>query len=207
MMPRISRWILGLTAACAAVACGDRLSTEPTPDGSAAPALARQTTSEVVALLKRTDPLPDGLSESAIIGPSGGHIQIERAGLRVDFPRGAVAKPTRITVFALRGSNVAYRFEPHGLVFQEPVTVSQSLKHTAAWKNPTLAAALQGSYFERLLVDPTETFARSDERRPGKLKNLSKLLEFTVEHFSGYMVSAGGELGVGISVEVEIVTR
>src|SRR6185295_15262775 len=99
-----------------------------------------------------------------------GHIQIQDAGLRLDFPAGAVRVPTRISVTALGGRNVAYAFEPHGIVFNSPVTLRQSLRNTSAWKDAALAAQLQGSYFERLLVDPTEVFARSQERRPAKLK-------------------------------------
>src|SRR5436190_740679 len=67
---------------------------------------------------------------------------------------------------------------------------------------------LQGSYFDRLLVDPTEVYSRSLERRPGKLKDkdAAKWLEFTIEHFSGYMVSTG-KAGVDIDIDIDITAR
>jgi hypothetical protein len=205
MMPRHSRWLFGLAALCVAVACGDR-ATEPTFHD--APAAARSSSgTDVVRLLKRDAAVPL-LSVSAVIGPRGGRLEIKRAGVTIDFPRGALGAPTPITVTALRGRNVAYLFEPHGIVFAAPVTIRQSLMHTAAWSDPELAAGLQGSYFERLLVDPTEVFARSLERRPGKLEDsgLRRYLEFTIEHFSGYAISVG-KSGVEVDVDIDITGR
>ena len=200
MNPRIRSWALAMTAACAAAACGDRLPTEMAVESAAPPTSAR--TSEVVGLLKRTEPLTEHLSASAIIGPRGGTLQIGDAGVRVDFPRGAVSTPTRITVTALRGANVAYVFEPHGISFHTPVTISQSLQGTAAWRS-SLADSLGGAYFERLLVDPTESFARSLEKRGGRLKDSKTRLEFSIEHFSGYMVSTGdGPIKVDILIDI-----
>jgi hypothetical protein len=160
---------------------------------------------EVVGILKRTEPLRETLTATGVIGPRGGRLQIKQAGLRVDFPRGAVSAPTRITVTAMRGDNVAYHFEPHGTVFGVPVTVHQDLRRTAAWKTP-LADQLQGSYFDRLLVDSTETFARSKERRHGNLKDSKSALEFSIEHFSGYMVSTG-EVTIKVEVSIDISRR
>ena len=86
-------------------------------------------------------------------------------------------------------------------------TLSQSLHGTAAWKT-SLADQLQGSYFERLIVDPTETFARSLERREAKLKDQKTRLEFSIEHFSGYMVSVGdGTMGIKVEVTIDITGR
>jgi hypothetical protein len=204
MMPRTQRWMLSLAAVSFAVACGDGASTEPQIRDAASASTSRSG-GDVVKLLKREDALGP-ITASAVIGPKGGRIQIHAAGLRIDFPRGAVRAPTRISVTALRGRNVAYHFEPHGLVFGEPVTVRQSLRHTSAWKNPALAAQLQGSYFDRLLVDPTEIYSRSLERRPGRLKEAASWLEFTIEHFSGYMVSSG-KAGIDIDIDIDITAR
>jgi hypothetical protein len=204
MNPRLRTWALAISAACAAAACGDQMPTEPTVASAAAPTAARA--DEIVGLLKRTEPLRQSVSTSAVIGPRGGRIEIKDAGIRVDFPRGAVLAPTRITVTALRGDNVAYLFEPHGLAFRAPVRVRQRLKGTAAWKT-SLADELQGAYFEQLLVDPSEKFARSLERRSSRLKDSKAALEFSIEHFSGYMVSTG-ELPIDIKIEVTIdITR
>ena len=200
MNPRIRYWALAIAAACAGAACGDRMPTE-TMVASSGPSTASRA-DEVVGLLKRTEPLKESVSASAVIGPRGGHLQIKSAGIRVDFPRGAVAVPTLITVTALRGGNVAYLFQPHGIVFHTPVTISQSLQRTAAWKT-SLADELQGSYFERLVVDPSETYARRLEKRPATLKETKTRLEFSIEHFSGYMVSTG-LLPIDVKVEVAI---
>lgn len=200
MNPRLRTWALVTAAACAASACGDRMPTEMTV-ASEAPAVSSRT-GDVVGLLKRTEPLTESFTASAIIGPRGGRLQIREAGLRVHFPSGALTAPTRITVTALRGSNVAYVFEPHGIEFSQPVTISQSLRNTVAWKT-ALADGLQGSYFERLLVDPTESFAQSLENRSAKLKDLKTRLEFSIEHFSGYMVSTGdGPIKVDVMIDI-----
>jgi hypothetical protein len=203
MNPRIRHWALAMAAACAAAACGDRMPTELAVASSSRPTLAN--TEEVVELLKRTEPLQKSLTATGVIGPHGGRIHIKDAGVRVDFPRGAVVVPTRISVTALRGDNVAYQFEPHGIVFNAPVTVRQELHGTAAWKTP-LADELQGSYFERLLVDPTETFSRSKEKRVGKLKESKTALEFSIDHFSGYMVSTG-EVSIKVEITIDITAR
>ena len=206
MKPRLQRWVLSLTAACAVAACADRLPTAPEPAAADRATLASGSSADVVRVLKRTDALANNLTASGVIGPRGGHIKIESAGIRVDFPRGAVSTPTLITVTAIRGNTVAYSFEPHGITFEQPVMIRQSLKNTVAWKDPGFAAALQGAYFERMLVDPTETYARTLEHRGGKLKDRGRMLEFTIEHFSGYMVSTG-KLPVEIPVDIEIFIR
>jgi hypothetical protein len=200
------RWVLSLAAACAVAACADGFPTEPETARSAGPTVSAGSTGDIVRILKRTDELSSSLTVSGVIDPRGGHLKIERAGVRVDFPRGAVTTPTLITITAVRGRNVAYTFEPHGITFAQPVTIRQSLRNTVAWKDAALAAELQGSYFERLLVDQSESFARTREHRGGKLKELSRQLEFTIEHFSGYMVSTG-KLPIEIPVDIEIIIR
>jgi hypothetical protein len=197
---------MSVTVACAVAACGDDRWNPTDPSLTmTSDATASASETETVGLLKRTEDLPGALSATGVIGPNGGQLRIHKAGIRVDFPRGAVDTETRITVTAVPGRVVAYRFEPHGLVFAQPVTVTQSLRGTAAWRNPSLAAELQGSYFERLFVDTSHSFAKSSERRPGKLKEFGRALEFTIEHFSGYMVSTGkASIDVDISTEVHI---
>src|SRR5919107_422844 len=107
MMPRTLRWMLSLAAVCATVACGERVSTEPTILHDAS-ATASRSGGDVVQLLKRDDAI-ESTTASAVIGPKGGRLQLSDAGLFMDFPRGAIDVPTRITVTALRGRNVAYQ--------------------------------------------------------------------------------------------------
>ncbi|MCA9605065.1 MAG: hypothetical protein KC619_05700 [Myxococcales bacterium] len=71
-----------------------------------------------------------GSSAEALIGPSGGSLEL--ASARVDIPAGALAEETRITVTVTNrrveapfsGFSPVYRFEPAGLTFTAPVTVA-----------------------------------------------------------------------------------
>src|SRR5206468_1390200 len=70
-----------------------------------------------VQILKRTKALSGAASASGIIGPTGGSLSIPRAGVEITFAPDAVTVPTRITVTAVEGVDVAYEFQPHGLQF------------------------------------------------------------------------------------------
>ena len=146
-----------------------------------------------VRILKRTKPLNATVAMSGVIGPRGGHLWIPEAGVEVRFAPGAVVSATRITLTAIEGTDVAYEFMPHGLKFSAPVVVRQDLKKTTAGSDAGLAASLQGSYFEGALaanlLGTHDVYARIKEGRQGKLNANSRSLEFTIEHFSGYMVS------------------
>jgi hypothetical protein len=207
MKPRLKRWACATIAVFAISGCRDLPLTEPSEAGPAGKATLDliSTGGDVVAMLDRSRSV-ERTTVTKLIGPAGGHIQIGGAGVRVEFAPGAVAVPTPITVTALAGRDVAYDFQPHGLVFHAPVIVRQSLRHTTAWKNPLLAAQLQGSYFDRLFVDATRTYARSLERRPARLRDDGRLIEFTIEHFSGYMLSTG-KMIPSVEVDIEIDTH
>jgi hypothetical protein len=196
-----------LSAILAAIACGDRqLSAPIAPEvGTALFAKAGPPAGAgPVQLLKRTKAIKSGLTTSAVIGPAGGEISIPKAGVTVSFAAGAVSKSTRITMTAIEGANVAYEFEPHGLTFAAPVVVRQDLQKTNAISDAALAASLQGSYFEgdlsASLIGPAGNYARVKESRKGKLKGANRYLEFSIEHFSGYLCSTG--VTADISVEI-----
>jgi hypothetical protein len=146
---------------------------------------------DTVRLVKRSSPLAANVSGSALIGPSGGTIGIDAAGVQITFPRGAVDHATAITVTALAGADVAYQFAPHGIVFAVPVTVEQDLRGTDAAKDKTL----QGSYYTDDIsahyVDAGHKFARIDEARAAEVDVRGQRLRFTIGHFSGYLVSSG----------------
>lgn len=150
---------------------------------------------DTVFVLKRLSALLADASTSATIGPDGGVLRIPDAGVEVTFPAGAVAAPTTITMTAKAGWDVAYEFAPHGLTFAVPITVTQSTDGTLAEKHPRLGRTLQGTYYgtslDSAFVDPWKLFARSQEARKGTYNGSTRELQFTVEHFSGYLVSSG----------------
>src|SRR6476661_8352855 len=126
MQVRVRRLALAMIAVCAASACGDHGLTGPAREIAANESSRGGTdsNSEVVAILKRTEAV-DAETVSGVIGPRGGHLELKRAGMRIDFAPGAVAMPTQITVTSVRGREVAYHFEPHGILFTAPVTIRQ----------------------------------------------------------------------------------
>ncbi len=93
-----------------------------------------------VNVLQRTSPLSRDVSVSADIGKSGGTIEIREAGLKFVVPSNALVPPSSkktvtITITALKGDEVAYTFQPHGLRFREPVRIEQTFKGTTAEGN------------------------------------------------------------------------
>lgn len=208
MMPRMRSFLL-LSAILAVAACGDRELTSPAPPAvsATAPFAKAASQSRIVAavrLLKRTKPLQEDATASAVIGPAGGSLSIADAGVEVKFAPGAVAKATRITVTAIEGTDVVYEFQPHGLKFSAPVVVRQDLKKTTAESDAGFAASLQGSYFEGTLADNRigqhGEYSHIKEGRKAKLHGAGRFLEFTIEHFSGYLLSTG-LVSVDISID------
>lgn len=206
------KWALVSAALFGALgACGDRGLTdppEPAVAGEPDPVASKPGPADyVVLVLKRSTPLAANLTTSGTIGPRGGSLEIPGAGVRVDFAPGAVAAKTTIRLTATKGGNVAYQFEPHGLTFAAPVIVRQQLRNTAAAKNKKLAAILQGSYYDAdlgsLFVDAARRYAKIKESRPARLHATGSSLEFTIQHFSGYMVSTGlGPIRIDVAVEI-----
>ena len=145
----------------------------------------------VSTALRRTTALPSDITVSATISGDGGVIAIPAAGLRVEFPRGAiVGEPVKVTARAVAGRLVAYEFEPHGIRFARPVRMTQELRGTEWLKvNPLFLKAV---YFESDSdLDVANGLVRVAEVLPATLNVLSGRLSFNVEHFSGYAVSTG----------------
>jgi hypothetical protein len=210
-MHRAVRSVFLAWAILTGAACDDKGVTSPPrapalDNGSAHAPPSTPPAQPAVLILKRTVALNSDVSASATIGPAGGTLSIPRAGITVEFPKGAVATRTLITATAGAGQAVAYEFEPHGLRFGAPVVVRQELVKTAAARDAALAQSLQGSYFEGTLaanlLDAAGSFAHIKESRKGKLKSSQRYLEFTIEHFSGYMVSTGF-----VSIDVRVGTE
>lgn len=132
-----------------------------------------------VTVLERRVPLDRDEVVSQWVGRWGGVIRLPRAGLTVVVPWGALDEWTRITVTAPAGDLVGYHFEPHGLEFDRPITVTQDLLSTESLLNLDLSAV----YFEGDL-EPSVTAL---ETLP--LWLLRALGVFRVEHFSGYVIA------------------
>lgn len=150
-----------------------------------------------VNVLQRTSPLPRDITVSAAIGKSGGTIEIREAGLRFVVPSNALVPPSRqktvtITVTALKGDDVAYTFQPHGLQFREPVRIEQEFKGTTAEGNRSLLEGVEGAYFPSVTgLDPVSGIASVLEFRPTSVDVTGSRIKFTVDHFSGYLIASG----------------
>jgi hypothetical protein len=196
--------VAGGTFACADTPTTTRLSPNDAPN----PGFARikstdsmmvvteVTYSDTALVLKRYTPLAADISVSATIGPKGGSIKIDQAGGKIDIPAGALATETLITMTALAGPNVAYEFQPHGLVFSAPVKLQQTIAGTWAADYPKLLKGMHGSYYgqttlDSAFVDKGSYFALVKEHQIGYLESNASQIKFYIGHFSGYLVSCG----------------
>ena len=155
---------------------------------------------DTVVTLSRAVLLTRDVSQSAIIGPEGGTLEIAASGGRITFPPGALTTPMRVTMTAKAGWNVAYEFAPHGITFAVPVIVEQSLGNLLASGG---ARALQAGYYQddldAVLADTRQSLARVTELRQVLLDRPTdpRFARFFISHFSGYIMSSGFASGGG----------
>ena len=180
-----------LLAACSA---------DPTANVTSGPVLAASLADEPVILdpvilrdlvtlqpLQRRVPLAHDVRVEATIGAAGGTIRVPEAGFSVTVPRGAVKSSTRFAVTAVKGSQVAYEFEPHGVVFPSPLDAVQDLRMTQV---PLLGATLKAGYFkERSQLTATSLGVLVSELIAGRIDPLRNTFRWNIEHFSGYIVA------------------
>ena len=132
-------------------------------------------------------PLTTEISRSATIGPDGGSIEIPETGFRLDVPKNALFQPTVITVTAVPGPIAAYEFEPHGIALNKRLVVTQSLGLTTI-VSQLLGHSFTGAYFtsrDDLHADGT---AEVHELEPTTADLLFGRVQFSIGHFSGYLV-------------------
>lgn len=174
-----------------------------TPDASTAPiGVAREAQrlqgadepvasvgSSLVAPLSRTTALSEPVSWSFTVDSSGATSTNSATGLTITVPRGAVSDNVTITVTALAGSAVAYRFEPHGLTFARKVHLTQSLAGT----NVGLLSGLllQGAHFEGDAPVLIDGLALVTETVNASIDVLANSTTFPIQHFSGWIVASG----------------
>jgi hypothetical protein len=189
-MPRVRTFFRALIL-CASTfvvgACSD-LPTAPTDELAPSQGLisdllgGRRSQPDSAVVIRRRVPLAQDEVVSQWVGRLGGIIRLPRAGLTVVVPIGAVDRPTRITVTAPAGDLVGYDFQPHGLQFDRPLTITQDLLSTEGLG----LLDLQAVYFEGELTPSVKAL----ERLPVWLLNTLGL--YRVEHFSGYALARRG---------------
>ena len=141
-----------------------------------------------VYVLRRKRALEEPITVSATIGFAGGKLSIPEAGLAVDVPVGALLFPTKISVTALRGENVAYEFGPHGQFFLKRIIISQALHDTYSLNStPQYRAAYfldDPTSWQQAVVNVIELLTTTYDRK-------GQTARFGVVHFSGYLMSSG----------------
>ena len=178
-------------AALVFVASCDRGVTAPVGSGQSSNRLILGSPA-TVNVVRRNTPLPSPISASAVIGAFGGQLSLPGAGLKVIVPAFALTAPTRITVTAVAGSQVAYEFEPHGTRFLVPLLVTQDLNGTSAATGGLLPPSLVAGYFASLSdLDPLAGTGLVSELLGVGVNLSSKTATFPVFHFSGYLVATG----------------
>jgi hypothetical protein len=111
---------------------------------------------------------------SATIGPNGGKLSFGPHSLVI--PKGALHAKTRITAQAIRGYHARVEFQPTGLQFDVPATVTLSYAQCAVPKG-----AVQVVYMQS---DTTVT-----EREPSHDYRDQRWVSASIKHFSSYAVA------------------
>jgi hypothetical protein len=143
----------------------------------------------LVPPVERSTSLAYDVTWSFYAGPNGATSSNSTVGLSITVPQGALSSYQRITVTALKGSAVAYRFQPHGLVFAKPIIMTQNLRGTSA---DGIMPALSAGYFASDRVE----FTADGSAKVSELLNAVAIpgtskVAFPVKHFSGYIVASG----------------
>ena len=180
-----------LAAAGVVAACVDRPPVAPGAPSTGIP--TAQVAVSLLPALPLARPLASDLVTTATIGPAGGTIRLRAVGVTVVVPRGALVTPAVITVTVPAGSNAAYLFEPHGLVYLQPVRIEQDLRELAPGAIPPGAVAVAGYFADAAAARQAGRGASVavSELRPATVDARGTRVIFSVHHFSGYMVSSG----------------
>lgn len=124
----------------------------------------------------------------ATIGADGGELTIPAAGVTLTVPSGALREATKITMTARAGRQLAYDFQPHGLVFATPLILSQQLRGTSA-------SLLEAPFFKLgYYEDPSllgETTGWVSQTFAGTVHLRGWSFTANVPHFSGYLIGVG----------------
>lgn len=148
----------------------------------------------VATPVHRSQPLENDVSWTFTASPYGSRSSNSSVGLSIYVPPGAVDRYTTIRVTALKGSAVAYRFEPH-MEFDRRVVLTQSLqglRYGLLGTGLLNLSPFKGAHFE----GDTPTYNSSGQALVsevvGAVLNLfSNSTSFGVDHFSGWILASG----------------
>jgi len=182
-----------LVAAAIVVACGGEqaLLVSPRLDGAPPLGAVSDPAGAPVRPVKRQTALLAEETWSFDVDQNGIVDKHSSTGLTITVPPGAVTAPTRITVTALKGASVAYRFEPHGLQFVVPITLTQKLNGIRLAR-PLNVPQLFAGYFagDSLTTDAASGDVRVIEILPVQIDIRGGSAVLHVRHFSGYTVAS-----------------
>jgi hypothetical protein len=182
-----------VVAAVIVAACGGEqaLLVSPRLEGAPPLGVVSDPSGAPVHPVRREAALPTDESWSFDVDKSGTVARHPSTGLTITVPAGAVAAPTHITVTALKGEPIAYRFEPHGLQFAVPLQLTQSLRGVQITQS-FLVPQLFGGYFadDSLATDQVTGDARVLEILPVQIDVKAHSAVLQIRHFSGYTVAS-----------------
>ena len=191
-MKQINPWrsLLAFVASLGLAACATDSPTAPKLAGEADKALVSELVGGLVSkdALTWKNPLAEDIKVSAVIGKEGGSLSIPAAGFYLTIPEGAVQEPTDFTVTALKGKLVAYEFGPHGITFKKALQARQDLGPTD-WRLLQLRPLVAGYFSDEAHLDYAAKTALLSEVITGVTIPLTKQFNFSIEHFSGYVVA------------------
>jgi hypothetical protein len=183
--------VAGLLGACSP---DSAVSSAPVdrPSSTVDASMRRRSTPVPAVALTRKHRLDRELYASVVADPKyGGRLELRQAGLEVEVPRGAVRERTRIWVKAYPGNLVAYEFGPHGTRFDVPLTARQDLKPTSWYKLIDKSRIEVGYFKHSSQIDPRSGIVLVDEFIPIDAFTRHNRAEFSIDHFSGYILSTG----------------
>lgn len=145
-----------------------------------------------VMVMSRQGTLGGDMTASAVIGPKGGELRLQEAGLRLIVPKGAVSVPTTFSVTAVAGAMVAYEFEPHGTSFPVPLIIQQTVFNSGPDSaDPNTYNFQAGHFLSRDDLDGTAELGVVNETLPTRIEKGKGKITFSVTHFSGYLLASG----------------
>jgi hypothetical protein len=135
---------------------------------------------------------------SGVIGPDGGTLSIPEADFTIVFPRGALRSSTNITIVPNADGYVGYEMLPHGLIFGQPVTVTQGLDHSSRSQGVFCAYLALGSGIGAngsANALEIETSITNYAAGSGRLRAVSQT--WKLNHFSRYILGTGATDSTG----------